>query len=190
MASGDTSTTASSIGDAGMGLQIAGVLGGAVGSYRKATLEKTGYDYQSRIAKSNAGLARQQADDALHRGATTENNVRLKTAQLKGNQVANLAARNIDLGEGSALEILTTTDFMGERDALMARDNANKEAWGYNVQAQNADSNADFLAWRGDNVRPGADAAATLLTGGGTVAASWYVMRNRTSGRYDPTAAG
>lgn len=166
----------------GTGLQIAGIFGQTKGAYEKSSLERTGYEFQSQVAKRNEGIARQQASDALTRGANTENVVRHRTAKLKGAQVADLAARNLDLGSGSALEILTSTDYMGEVDALKARDNANKEAWGYGVQADNYADNAALLNWRAGHQNPASDAMSTLLTGAGQVASSWYSMRNRISG--------
>lgn len=179
---GNDSVSSSGMSGLGTGLQIAGILGQTVGAYKKSSLEQTAYEFQSQVAKRNAGIAQLQASDALNRGAKTENAVRQKTAQLKGAQRADLAARNIDLGSGSALDILTSTDHMGEIDALKARDNANKEAWGYGVQAQNYADDSKLLDWRGSQQSPVSDAASTLLTGAGHVASSWYAMRNRTLG--------
>lgn len=183
---GNKSKTAETVGGIGTGLQIAGVIGATSGAYKKSNLEQTGYEFQSGVAKKNAGIARQQAEDAILRGERTENNVRQKTAQLKGNQIATMAARGLDLGVGSPLDILVGTDYMGERDALLVRDNANKEAWGYEVAAGNYDDNARMLDWRAKQQSPVSDAASTLLTGIGTVASSWYSMRNRTTGGATP----
>lgn len=172
----------------GTGLQIAGTLGQTFGAYKKSSGEQTGYEFQSGVAKRNAELERIQASDALVRGATNENTVRHKTKQLKSTQIADLAARNLDISTGSALDILTSTDYMGERDALTTRDNANREAWGHGVQAANFDSNAGFLDWRADQQSPVLDAAGTLLTGAGRVASSWYSMRNSRTGSGTNTA--
>lgn len=170
------------VGGIGTGLQIAGIFGQASAARKKSSLERTAYEYQSKVAKTNEGIARMQAADAIIRGQDNENTVRQKTAQLKATQVAALAARNIDLGSGSPLEILTTTDFMGERDARTVRDNAAKEAWSHDVQAGAYADDAAMLDWRAKQQTPTADAFSTLLTGAGQVASSWYAMRNRTTG--------
>ncbi len=174
--------SAGTVGNIGTGLQVAGMLGQTFGSYKKSSGEKTGYQLQAQIAKQNEAIAKSQAGDAIVRGQTTENNVRQKTAHLKSAQIADLAARGIDLSSGSALDILTSTDVMGERDALTARDNANREAWGHEVAAVNASNNAEMLDWRAEQQSPGMDATATLLGGAGKVASSWYAMRNAKTG--------
>lgn len=179
--SGDSGgSTSGGIGAIGTGLQIAGIFGSASAAYKKSTLEKTGYEFQSKVAANNAIIAEQQAGDAITRGQTNENTVRQNTAQLKSTQVASLAARNLDMGSGSPLDILTSTDYMGEVDALKVRNNATKEAWGDRVNAQSATDASRMLSWRSEQQSPTQDAFSTLLTGAGTVASSWYAMRNRT----------
>lgn len=176
---------AETMGSIGTGLQVAGVIGSTIGAYKKSSGEQQGYQFQSAVARKNATIADMQAKDAMLRGAKDEQNVRMRTAQIAGTQRASLAARGIDIGEGSPLNILTDTSFMGERDALTARDNAAKEVWGYQTQAQNMRDNADLLDWRGNQISPTGDAVATLLTGGGKVASSWYALRNTKTGTSD-----
>lgn len=169
------------LGMLGTGLQLAGVIGSTVGAYKKSSGEQQGYQFQSTIAKKNAAIAEMQSKDAMLRGVKDEQNVRMRTAQVASTQRASMAARGIDIGEGSPLNILTDTAFMGERDALTARDNSAKEVWGFQTQAQNYRDNASVLDWRADQTSPGTDAFATLLTGGGKVASSWYSLRNTTT---------
>ena len=164
----------------GKGLQLSGLISSTIGAYKKSSGEQQGYEFQSAVARNNAGLSEIQRKDALLRGQSTEQNVRLRTAQVGGTQRASLAARGIDIGEGSPLNILTDTAFMGERDALTARDNAAKEAWGFQVQGQNHADNAALLDWRASQISPAGDAINTLITGAGKVAAGWYATRNRT----------
>lgn len=166
----------------GTGLQIGGVINSTLGAYKKSEGEQQAYQFQSKVASNNAAIADMQAKDAMLRGATAVQNVKQRTANLKSTQTASLASRNIDLGEGSPLNILTSTDVMGERDALIVQDNANKEVWGLQNQAANFRDNAALLDWRGNQTSPMGDAATTLLTGAGKVAASWYSMRNQVAG--------
>lgn len=172
---------AETLGHIATGVQSVGALTATIGSYNKAKAEKYGYEYQSKIARNNAQIKDWQADDARRRGEREEQNHRLKVAAFKGTQIANMAARGIDLGEGSALNILTDTDFMGERDALLIRDNTGKEVWGRGVEASNLRSDAAFKQMQADNISPLRSATETLLTGAGAVAKSWYAMRTRTS---------
>lgn len=173
----DTST----ISQLALGGQAAGAIGQTYSAYNKSKGEAQGYEYQSIVARNNAQLAEWQAQDALTRGVEAEGNVRLRTAQLKGTQESVIAARNVALNEGSALNILADTGFMGERDALTVRANAEREAWALREQAKSGVSNAAFLKYRADAQSPLADAAGTLLTAGGRVASGWYAMRTRST---------
>lgn len=175
-------STASSVNTLGTGLQAIGAIAATMGSYNKSKAEKEGYEYQSKVSKNNAQIAGWQMDDARQRGEREEQNLRLKTAALKGTQAANMAAHGVDLGVGSALNILTDTDFMGERDALLIRDNAAKEVWGLNVQRTNYLRDAEFKSSQARSINPFMNAGTTLLTGAGAVAKGWYAMRTKTTG--------
>lgn len=157
-----------------MGSTLLGGLLGAKGSYDSAKASKQAYAIQASIARQNAMIAGQQARIALANGQTAEGNVRLRTAQVFGAQRAAMAANGVDLGEGSPSDVLTTTAFMGERDALTVRDNAAQQAWGYRVQGVNASNNARLLDDAGDAVSPGMAAAGSLLATAGSVAGQWY----------------
>lgn len=158
-----TASTIASI--AGLGLQ-------AFSSYQSSQATKQSYDYQSAVARNNAITAEYQAEDAIKRGQLSEEQQRRKTMMLKGTQTARLAANGIDISEGSPLQILSDTDWMGEQDALTIRDNANREAWGYRVQGQNSTSNSTMLKARSEAENPLLAAGTTLLNGSGTVADS------------------
>jgi len=90
----------------------------------------------ARIARYNAGLARAQAADALQRGVADEARVRLQTSRLLGAQRAAMGASGVVADQGSGLSILEDTAFLGEMEALTARTNAAREAWGYEAQAR------------------------------------------------------
>lgn len=166
--------SAGTLGSISTGMQVAGLATGVFGSYEKSKATQAAYDYQASVNRNNAQYAEWQAQDALQRGATAEQNQRLKTAQLRSAQRARLAANGVIIDEGSALNLLDDTDFMGERDALTIRDNAKREAWGARVQAGNYSNDAAMLSARADAESPSGSAASTLLTGAGTVADSWY----------------
>lgn len=167
-------SAASMMGMASTGMQVAGMVTSTMGAYEKSKATKGAYEYQAAVSENNATMARWQAQDALQRGARTEQTQRLKTAQVRGSQRAALAARGVALDEGSALNLLDDTDYMGEMDVNTIRGNANKEAWGARVQAGNYAGDAGMLSARADAESPGFAAATSLLTGAGSVADSWY----------------
>ena len=156
------------------GVQGAGVFMSAFGAQDKANTQKATLGYESAVALNNQKLANYQADVALENGVLAEQNQRLKTAALKGDQRAAMAASGVDLGEGSANEILTTTKFMGERDALTIRDNAARQAWALREQGKGYASEAAANSALSDAINPDMSFASTLLTSGSQVAGSWY----------------
>ncbi len=151
---------------ASIGMQAAGLALSGIGAY-------TSVVSQQNAAKANAEIAGYRAADAADRGAKTEQAIRMKAAGLKGSQTATLASRGLDLGGGSALDILTGTDYMLESDVATAQDNTAKEIWGYKTQGaqyEAAASRSPFL-----------EAGGTFLSGAGSVADSWYRYRLATA---------
>lgn len=157
-----------------MGMQIAAAVNQGVAARSNAVAQQNALNYQAQVSANNAKIAQWQAQDALQRGARTEQTQRLKTAQLKGAQRASLAARGISLDEGSALNLLQDTDFMGDLDVATIQDNTTKEAWGFENQANNALNDAALMTGRAQATSPNAAMFGTLLTGAGSVADSWY----------------
>jgi hypothetical protein len=85
----------------------------------------------------NAKVAEMQAVDALARGAEDEERFRMVVKGLIGSQRAGFAGQNVDVGIGSPVDVVADTAYLGELDALTIRNNAAREAWGYNIEAEN-----------------------------------------------------
>jgi hypothetical protein len=170
------------------GMQIAGTVSGAFGAYNKSKTDKQAFETQAAVARNNAEYSESQARDAIRRGQVAENDVRRRTAQLQGSQRARLAANGIDLGEGSALNILLDTDYFGELDALNVRDNSNREAAALRTQGSNQMAAANLYQARSDSESPFSSALPTLLTGAGLVANSWY--KNKVNVKADYSLGG
>lgn len=162
------------LGAAAPALQLAGVGLGAAGAYSSSRNTKSAYQAQAQVAKNNAIIAGWQAEDALVRGDRAASVSRSKTRQLKGSQRAALAANGVDLGEGSALNILTDTDYFGEMDANTITDNAAREAWAIRSQASGYSAEASMLSSRASSEQPWLSTATSLLTSAGRVADRWY----------------
>ena len=147
---------------------------GALGAYQGAESQKAAATYQSQVAANNAKVSEWQAQDALQRGQVARQDTRRKYAALEGTQRAGLAARGLDISEGSALSILEDTQYFGELDMGTVSNNAAREAWGYRVQASNQTANASMLKAQADATNPMFAAGASLLSSGGSVARQWY----------------
>lgn len=161
---------------ASVALMAAGAGSSAIGSYYGAKNQASNLRYQADIAEVNARVADLGAKSEMLRGEREVQSSKLKTAQLKSAQRASLAANGVDLGEGSAVNILSSTDVMGEIDADTIAANAVRSAWGYRTQANNARAEATVGRGTASGINPTAAATSSLLGGSGQVASSWYTM--------------
>jgi hypothetical protein len=148
----------------------------ALGAYNGAQSNKLTLQGQADIAEINSRMSETTAQSTLLAGQREEQKSRIATANLKGTQRASLAANGVDLGVGSAENILTTTDVMGEIDANTIKDNAIRSAWGYRTQAVNYQSQARSSRAASGAISPESAMASTLIGGAGQVASSWYQM--------------
>ena len=108
--------------------QALGAISQARGQKQAAAAKAQEYEYQAKIDDNNRKVALWKAQDAQDRGAKEEASLRTKVAALKGRQKSALAASGVEIGDGSALDILGDTAALGELDALTIRSNAEREA--------------------------------------------------------------
>jgi hypothetical protein len=157
----------------GIGASAAGAIMSAGSAYQQAQGQRSSLQYQASVARMNAGLAADQASDAIRNGQTAEGIQDLKTGQTLGAQRAAMAANGVDLGEGSPNDVLTTTKYMGTRDALQIHDNAMMLAWGYRTQQQNFLTDANREENEASTISPWAAGATSILTGATRVSSVW-----------------
>ncbi len=121
-------------------------------------------DYQKRMSNINARLADLQATETIKQGFKDEQLHRGQVRQVAGAQRASLAAQGIDVGSGTAADLQQETFSLGAEDALNIRMNAYKQAWGFNVEAENHRITGDM------GERAGRNAATGSLLSGATQA--------------------
>lgn len=165
-----------SYGDVSMDMQIGGGILSVIGAFAGAQAQQSALRGQAAIADINAATADNSARAALFAGQREEQRSMLATAQLKGTQKATLAANGVDLGEGSAARVLTSTDVMGEIDHNTIAANAIRSAWGYRAQATNYRNEAVGQRAAASAISPGMAAATTALGAAGAVADRWYSL--------------
>lgn len=98
--------------------------------------------YQSAVADQNAEIAERQSQDAVNRGNAQADEVRRRNRQAAGTQAATMGATGADLSSGNALDIFGDTAQFGQLDALTTVNNAQREAYGFQVQGMNAQAEA------------------------------------------------
>ena len=87
-----------------------------------------------------------------------------------------MAANGIDLGSETAVNILTSTDVMGEIDANTVAANAARSAWGYRTEGVNFRNDALLKRSSAGSINPMMRTGTTLLTGATDVAKSYYML--------------
>jgi len=160
----------------GMLFNFAGAMAQAQGQKHAAASKAAEYEYQAKIDDNNTKVALWKAQDAKARGAKEEAAHRVKVAALKGRQRSALAASGVEVGSGSALDILADTAALGELDALTIRSNAEREAYEHKVDASNLTANAGMKRMGAKNaiIAGNISAKTSLLSGAGSVASKWY----------------
>jgi len=175
------------------GLMIAGMTVQAVNQIRQGnaaaragSAQRDVAESQAELADYNAQVADLQATDAIERGGEQESNFRMGVRGMIGKQRAQLAAGNIDVSYGSAVDVQADTAYMGELDALTIRNNAAREAWGFKQQGADLRRRAEIarkegvmLERQGREARTGAywGAVGTVVGGSASLYAQRMAMR-------------
>jgi hypothetical protein len=137
-------------GGAAMGMQIVQGVLNAGAAYSNSKASKTAYNYQATVARNNAQVDEYRAEDAIERGHQAEFRRGLAAGQIEGSQRARFAASGLSLTDGSPLNVLADTKYMGGVDRETTLWNADREAYALRVHASNDRSNAALLQMRAD----------------------------------------
>lgn len=144
------------------------VAGLAIAAIGAAVSAKSAYDTQkvnNAVAKNNEAMAEQRAQEIQAQGERDAQAANRQAREVMGAQRAAYAARGLDLNVGTPGDVIAQTDFFGQSDAAMARDNARKNAWATRAYGVNATAG---------NSSPWGAAGGSLLGNAGAVAKRWY----------------
>ncbi|MHB1371978.1 MAG: virion core protein, T7 gp14 family [Pseudomonadaceae bacterium] len=160
-----------------LGMQAAGAVSGAIGSFYSAKSTKRQLQFEAAMADINARISELGARSALDQGQKEIASLTMQAGRLKSSQRAAMAANGVDLGEGNAAELQASTDIMKEIDKNTLEANAVKNAWGYRTQGANYQSEAMMKRGTAGGISPLMAGASSMLTGAGQVASSWYQFK-------------
>lgn len=183
-----TPTQASQLGGV---FAIAGAVQGAIGSYFNAKSQalqlesqSSSLAFQADMSRLNAVQAEFTAQQIMRAGNLKQGQVSLRAGKIKSSQRASLAARGIDLGVGSAVETIATTDLMKEIDMLTVNSETVRSAEAARLQRQNYLTQAAIQDVSSENVMassrtisPAMAATTSLLGSASSVANAWYQDR-------------
>ncbi len=103
-------------------------------------------------AETNAGIldfngrtAEAQGRDAIRRGFVDEERYGLFGRQTEGSQRAGFAGQGVSVDTGSPLDVVADTRYTVHQDLMEIRVAAAREAWGFQVDAQNSRMQRDAL---------------------------------------------
>jgi hypothetical protein len=143
------------------GITAAGSVVGGINSNNAAK-------FQARVAEQNAILDREASRDSLERGKKEElRQYRINAARL-GEQRAAMGANGVEVDFGNNAALQADTIRFGQEDAQIIRENANREAHGFQISAWNQDQAAKGARAQGKAALIGGifDAAGTLVSAG------------------------
>lgn len=149
----------------------------AVGAYFNAQGQKSTLNAQADLDDTNAKLQDMNAQSAILSGQRQEQAVDLNTAQLKSSQRASMAANGVDLSSETPVNVLTSTDVVGQVDAATVAANASRTAFGYQIQKTNLLNKARGERTTADAISPFTSGVTSLISGAGSVADSWYKFK-------------
>ncbi len=178
-------SAATSVGDIGVGgglsigMAIGQAIGGAFSAYTQSKTSSYVLKQQRKILEANKAVAQMGAESAMRAGESQIAQITYQAGQTKAKQRANYAASGVALGDGSARDVLTTTDVLKKLDTRTASMNALANAWGYRRQALGYGAQASVAGTLSDYYSGSAlgSAFGSLIEGGTSVAERWYRLR-------------
>lgn len=157
----------------GLGGTVFGAVTGAFGSFYAAKSKKADLEFQADLSDINSRILEQGAQSALLQGQHETMRVTMRAGQVKAGQRASMAANGIDLGVGSAAEVVASTDIMKEVDTNTIKANAVRSAFGYRTQAVGAKNEGIMARAQAGGINPLASGVGTLLSSAESVAKAW-----------------
>lgn len=140
-----------------MGQMVSGITS-IFGGFMAANSYLDSGEIQKTVQENNAKIDDMKAKDAVDRGLQAEFRGRSNTRKLIGSQRAAFGASGIDINEagGVASNVSADTAKMSEMDMITVRTNAAREAWGFNVAAQEDRYKGTLAVWESEQAATGA----------------------------------
>lgn len=164
------------------GASIAGLAAKSSGASTAAQVRQQQMQYQASVADQNAIIDQDRATITQNNEQTSQQSEDLQAAQVFGAQRANLGANGIDLGSGSANELLTSTELTQAIDDARLQQNALYQAWGYTNAANQQTNNANYLRASAATISPSLAGAQSLLSAAPQVSNAWLNLAKSIGG--------
>ncbi len=143
---------------------------GAMSARRNAQGQKNMLGFEAQQYANSAAIAGYQAQLDQQAGDMREQTAQLQTAAQFGADRAHMAASGIDLGQGSATDVLASTEYMGERQAMMIRDDTSRQVWQDRVQQSQYQAQQQYKLAQMNAINPDMAGFGSLLGSGASFA--------------------
>ncbi|MEN8337089.1 hypothetical protein ABFO74_03735 [Acinetobacter baumannii] len=142
----------------------------ALSNYAKMKAQKQAYQQQEKLALYNATLSDNQARQAIEDGTNAVTDYQRNISAFKSSQINALAENGIDVTQGSAIDLLASTEMLAQGDIDSIKYNAALQSWGHKVQATNYRNQAENYRVAAKSIRP---VLSTIINLSGEAAAAF-----------------
>jgi hypothetical protein len=153
---------------------VAGLALSAVSAVSSGIAQSQAASYQAAVQRNNALEAQQNATYAREAGTAQEEEAGQKSAAQLGAVRAGIAANNVDVDSGSALDVQKSQRETGLLSEETVANNAALQAYGYETQATGYSAEAGLLQNEAGEAIPG-----SLLAAGGKLASGASDIPNK-----------
>ncbi|HHR0945539.1 TPA: hypothetical protein ACS286_005709, partial [Klebsiella pneumoniae] len=126
----------------------------ALSTYGKLKAQKKALQQQEQLALSNATLSDNQARQAIEDGTNAVTDYQRNVSAFKSSQINALAENGIDVTQGSAVDLLASTEMLAQGDIDSIKYNAALQSWGHKVQETNFRNQAENYRVAAKSIRP------------------------------------
>ncbi|MFU8927753.1 hypothetical protein [Acinetobacter puyangensis] len=141
-------------------LAVAGV--NALSGFGSSSAQKKALKQQAKNAQYNATQADIRARNSIEQGRSQAEDYQRNLSAFSSSQINTLAENGIDVSEGSAIDILASTDMAGQADLDNIKYNAALESWGHQVEKTNYLNQVNSINAQMKAINPLRDAAFSL----------------------------
>lgn len=122
----------------------------AAAAEQQASNNRNIAEYNAKVAETNADIEKKNANDAMQRGASDAAVQRENSRKANATARASAASTGLLADSGTVGELQSQNVVYGEMNALTAMNNAERDAYGYNMKAYDYLNEATNLRYQGD----------------------------------------
>ncbi|NIF51403.1 hypothetical protein [Burkholderia sp. Ax-1724] len=167
--------SAATLAEISLAVTAAGAAASAYGAIKQGQAASAASDYQAQVARNNQIVSNAYAKQAQSDGENQVAAKQAQTSQMIGAERAAMAANGVDLDSGSALRIQGDTAKLGDVDAMTIRNNAARQAYGYQLQGLSYSQQAGLDEASASNAKTAGylGAFSSIVSGASSVAGKW-----------------